>query len=143
MLDMVFSFGWMASDAFARDGEGLLEGADVAHLVGQQQNQFGVEQLALLVAEVAVGLDQGFVEIVAGREVAEVALAGFGQVRLELQGHGGLLGVRVQAATASVAGRWAVVEAMSCAVARASALRTATTSKRRQRAATCWSGRSR
>jgi hypothetical protein len=36
----------------------------VAEVVGQQQDQRRVQFLALLVAQVAVGVDQGFVEVV-------------------------------------------------------------------------------
>ena len=83
----------------------------------------GIHHLALLVAELAVGLDEGLVEVVAGRERTKVALAGFEQVGLGVQGHDDLL--------------------QALQVARATAARTRAGSRARQRAVTCWSGRTR
>src|SRR5690606_28038965 len=138
---MEVSFGCWMSDALACGRHGLFEHGDVTHLIGQQQDQLGVEQLALLVAEVAMRVDQGFVEVVARREVTEIALTGFGKVGLALKGHGVSSLGWVQAAVVSRAARRVTAVAMSCAVARASARCTAGRSNRRQRAATCWSGR--
>ena len=76
----------------------------------------GIHHLALLVAELAVGLDEGLVEVIARTEGAEVALARFGEVGFGVQRHGGLLQLQV---------------------ARATAARTRAASNVRQRAATC------
>ena len=122
MFFFVSSVG--GTEALAGQGHGLAQDANVANMVGQQQDQPGVDLLALLVGQVAVGVDQRFVEVVARREVAEVALAGFVQVGLELQG----------------VHRRPVQELQ---VARPTAWRTASRSNCRHRAATCWSGRSR
>jgi hypothetical protein len=58
-------------------------------VVGQHQDQARIEQFGLLVAQVAVGGDQHFVEIVAGRVGAEIALAGFGEIGIQVEAHGG------------------------------------------------------
>ena len=115
----------MRSGSLAGQHQRFTQYGDVADMVGQQQNQTGVERLALFVAEVAMRVDERFVEVIARRKVAKVALAGFIQVGLQLQRHGGV--PRVQALQ----------------VARPRAMRTWAASSVRQRAATCWSGRSR
>src|SRR5438552_5036427 len=86
----------------------LAQDADVADVVGQQQDEPGVDELALLVAQAAMHLDQRLVEVVGGREIElglQLCHAEYSEVRTP--------------------------------VARASASRTERTSSRRQRAATC------
>ena len=61
----------------AGQAHGLAQHADVANVVGQNENQARIGTLALFVAEVAVHVDQRFVKVVAGREVAKVAAARF------------------------------------------------------------------
>ena len=51
-------------------------------MVCQQQDQFGVEQCALFVTEVTVGVNQQLIEIVARREIAMVAMIGLMEVGL-------------------------------------------------------------
>ena len=125
------------SNAQARQLQRLAQHADVANLVGQQQDQSGVERLALFIAQVAVGVDQGFVKIVAGRKLTKVTLTGLAQIWLQLQGHG-----RCSQVCGEV-GLQRVRAAQAWPVARATAARTRLASKLRQRAATCWSGRAR
>ena len=75
---------------FACQRDGLAQHVQVADVVGQQQQQAGLQQLALLVAEAAVGGDQRVVSLVAGRVGVAMALAGGVEVWLGRQcGHGG------------------------------------------------------
>jgi len=57
----------------------------VAHMVGQQQNKFGIDQGALLIGQITVGVDQSFVKIVTGCEVTKVTLAWLVEIGLELK----------------------------------------------------------
>ena len=50
----------------------------VTHMVGQQQNELGIDQGTLLVSQIAVGIDQGFVKIVTRCEVTKVTFACLG-----------------------------------------------------------------
>jgi hypothetical protein len=107
--------------AAPRQRDRFAQHVQVANVVGQQQQQTGLHQIALLVAEAAVGGNQRFVESVAGAVRVALVLAGAEEMGfgVEVSGHAG-------------SPVW---------VARASAARKAAASKRRQRAATCWSGR--
>jgi hypothetical protein len=55
------------SDSFAGDRQRFAQRVDVADVVGQQKDQARVEQFRLLVGQVAMRIDQDFVEIVARR----------------------------------------------------------------------------
>src|SRR5260370_41550926 len=127
----------------------MQQGALVADVVGQQQHEAGIEGMALRGIEPLVGGDQGFVEIVAGLQV------GVGG-----QQHGGLLtkmgesfgGASTRDSEQGPPRSEAVVplprserggrREATQGEALWRAARTPASSGRRQRAQTCWSGRS-
>src|SRR5690606_3213960 len=95
----------------ARGLQRLCKHVKVADVIGQQQYQRGVHSVALLCAQVAVRVDELFVEVV-----------GYGEIRV---------GIKDVHAVASKAEP----------LARSRASRTCAASGWRQRAAMCWSGR--
>ncbi len=97
------------SQSFARRRDGCLDSFVIAELVGKQEDEPGAEQVRVFGAQIGLGLDQGFEDII-----------GAGQAGRGVEGHGWRL-PRARFMAASIGGR----------------------SGERQRAATCWSGRSR
>ena len=95
-------------------GEGLAQHLEIPDVIRQQQNQSGVQQLALFLREAAMGMEQRFVELVRTSEMR------FGD----------------ECHDAAKAGA-------SKQAARDRAERTAFTSRVRHLAFKCWSGRNR
>src|SRR5215813_1657021 len=92
----------------------LAQHLHVANVVSQQQDQAGIDEGALLIGQATMQLDQCLVKVVRREEI---------EVGLQLC-HAANSGLREP-------------------IARATASRTARMSSRCQRAATCWSGRTR
>jgi hypothetical protein len=54
----------------------------VANVVGQKQNQFGVDHLALRIGEITMRVNQRLIKIIAGGEITKIAFTFFVKIGL-------------------------------------------------------------
>lgn len=72
----------VGSDICTRERHGFAQYFDITNMVAEQQNQFGIDQRALLVRQIAMRVNQRFIKIIARREVSEIAFASLVKIRL-------------------------------------------------------------
>ena len=66
----------------------LAQYAEITDVVGQKQDELGIDQGALVIRQIPVGLDQCLVKIVTRREGVKIARSGLEQVGLQFQWQG-------------------------------------------------------
>ena len=86
--------------------QGFAQYAQISNVVGQQQDQAGVEGFALFVGQAIVRFDQRFVKVVPRREIAKKATARFVEIWIGLEQWGVHRRLSVQA--------WQVARAKAC-----------------------------